>query len=76
MAKVTGMGCALTALMAALAAVEKNRLVAAGAALLWFNIAGEIAAEKAAGPGSFVAHFIDALAVMDGDTVRQKARFS
>ncbi len=74
MAKITAMGCSLTALMAALVAVEDDRLVAACAALLWFNIAGELASEKSPGPGSFVPNFIDALANMDEETLMQRAK--
>ena len=73
MAQVTAMGCALTALMAAIASVEENRVAAATAALLWFNIAGEIAAENASGPGSFVPHFLDALSAMNEETIAKRA---
>ena len=58
MSQVTATGCALTALMTAMASVEKNRVAAATAALLWFNIAGELAAEKSSGPGTFVPQFL------------------
>ncbi len=76
MTQMTAMGCALTALMAALAAVEKDENIAAAAALLWFNIAGEVAAGNSAGPGTFIPHFLDALAAMDNQTITAKARLS
>ena len=76
MTQITAMGCALTALMAALMAVEDDPFVASVAALLWFNIAGEIAAEISSGPGTFVALFIDALANIDGNTIAKMARIS
>lgn len=65
MTKVTGLGCASSALVAACCAVEKDPVMAAGAALTAFGIAGEIAAAKSAGPGSFAVNLIDALASID-----------
>lgn len=65
MAKVTGLGCASSALVAACCAVERDPLLAAGAALTAYGIAGEIAAERCAGPGSFAMHLVDALAALD-----------
>ena len=73
MSQVTAMGCALTALMAAMASVEENRVVAATAALLWFNIAGELAAETSSGPGTFVPHFLDALSRMNEEMIAKRA---
>ncbi len=61
--------------MTAMAAVESNRVAAATAALLWFNIAGEVAAKQSFGPGTFVPNFLDALAAMDDDMIRQRAKF-
>ena len=65
MTKVTGLGCASSALVAACRAVEPDPMIAAAAALTAYGIAGEIAAERAAGPGSFAMHLIDALAGLD-----------
>ncbi len=74
MTQLTAMGCSLTALMAALLAVEDDAMVAAAAALLWFNIAGELAAEKSVGPGTFTPQFIDALATIDASTIEKRAK--
>jgi len=65
MARVTGLGCASSALVAACCAVETDPVLAAGAALTAYGIAGEIAAERCAGPGSFAMHLVDALAGLD-----------
>ncbi|MEN5084704.1 hydroxyethylthiazole kinase [Bosea sp. TWI1241] len=65
MAKVTAVGCAAGALIAACCAVEDNRSLAAAAALTAYGIAGEIAATQAKGPGSFAIALIDALAGID-----------
>lgn len=62
MARVTATGCALTALVAAFLAVEADPLVAAAAGLALFGVAAERAGAKAAGPGTFAPHLLDALA--------------
>lgn len=69
MTKVTGIGCAAGALIAACCAVEGNKAVAAAAALTAYGIAGEIAAERCRGPGSFEVELIDAVAAMDAATL-------
>jgi hydroxyethylthiazole kinase len=61
MPRVTGLGCSATALTAAFAAVNPDVFAAAAGAMAVMGIAGEIAARHARGPGSFQAHFIDAL---------------
>ncbi len=62
MAEVTGLGCALGGLIAACAVVESDHVKAGAAALEAFARAGERAAARASGPGSFAVAFIDALA--------------
>lgn len=69
MTKVTGIGCAAGALIAACCAVEADKAVAAAAALTAYGIAGEIAAERCRGPGSFEVELIDAVAAMDAATL-------
>ena len=69
MTKVTGIGCAAGALIAACCAVESDKTVAAAAALTAYGIAGEIAAERCRGPGSFEVELIDAVAAMDATTL-------
>jgi hydroxyethylthiazole kinase len=76
MAKVTAMGCAGSALIAACLAVEADVFRAAAAALLLLGIAGEIAAGSAKGPGSFAVAIIDALYALDGATLIKHARVS
>jgi hydroxyethylthiazole kinase len=61
MRRVTGMGCSATALSAAFAAVNPDFFAAAAHAMAVMGIAGEIAAASARGPGTFQAHFFDAL---------------
>lgn len=71
---VTGTGCSATAVIGAFAAVEENMLVASAAALAFFGLAGEMAAKKADGPGTFVPHFLDALYNMTPETLAKGAR--
>ncbi len=61
MGRVTATGCAGGAVLAAFAAVEADKALAAACGLSVFNIAGEIAAERSGGPGSFVPELLDAL---------------
>ncbi len=76
MGRVTAMGCAGAALVAACLAVEPDRLTATAAALLAFAVAGEVAAGRARGPGSFAAEIVDALYGLDRETLRARARVS
>jgi hydroxyethylthiazole kinase len=76
MAKVTAMGCAGSALVAACLAVEADAFAAAAAGLALLGIAGELAGQQAKGPGSFAVAIIDALAGLDDATVIKRARVS
>lgn len=61
MARVTAMGCATSAVVAAFCAVEPDYSVAAHHALEVMARCGEAAARQGAGPGSFRYAFLDAL---------------
>jgi len=61
MGRVTATGCAGGAVLAAFAAVESDKALAAACGLSVFNIAGEIAAERSGGPGTLVPELLDAL---------------
>src|SRR5690242_4599341 len=74
MAKVTAMGCAGSALTAAALALEPDPLRAAAAALLMLGVAGEIAAERAQGPGSFAVAIIDALYTLTAQDITARAK--
>jgi hydroxyethylthiazole kinase len=76
MTRVTAMGCAATALLAAFSALHDDALEAAAAALLVTGIAGEIAAEQAKGPGSFQPTFLDTLFALDPVTLTARGRHS
>jgi hydroxyethylthiazole kinase len=74
MSRVTAMGCAGAAVVAACLAVEGDAWVATAAGLLLFAVAGEWAAQRARGPGSFAVEFLDALHGLDRETLRTRAR--
>ena len=74
MAKVTAMGCAASALVAASLAVEPDAWRATAAALIIIGVAGELAAAKSEGPGSFAVAILDALYNLDGPTLISRAR--
>lgn len=76
MTKVTGVGCALGALVAGFAAVVDDPLVAAVAATVLMTLAGEAAAARADQPGSFAVAILDELGAMDADRIRANARLS
>jgi hydroxyethylthiazole kinase len=76
MARVTAMGCAGSALLAAMLAVEPDALKATASALLVFGIAGDIAGETANGPGSFGVQILDALFNLDRASIRARAKVS
>ena len=67
MSKVTALGCAASALVAACLAVERDAWRASAAALLAIGVAGELAANRARGPGSFAVEILDALYALDRD---------
>jgi hydroxyethylthiazole kinase len=76
MGLVTAMGCAGSALVCAALAVEDDAWLATTAALTAFGVAGEIAAQKAQGPGSFAMEIIDALHGLDRAALRARVRVS
>jgi hydroxyethylthiazole kinase len=74
MSRVTAMGCAASALTAACLAVEPDAFRAVAGALVLIGVAGELAAEKAAGPGSFAVAIIDTLYNLDAATLTARAK--
>ncbi len=73
MGRITGSGCMATALTGAFAAVETDPFLAAAEAMIAFGIAGEMAAAISAGPGTFRANLIDAVAGLDRATILARA---
>jgi hydroxyethylthiazole kinase len=76
MARVTAMGCAGSALVAAFLAIEEDVLSATAQALLALGVAGELAAADAPGPGSLPARVLDQLYCLDAATIEAHGRVS
>jgi hydroxyethylthiazole kinase len=74
MGRITGTGCAASALCAAFSAVEQDILYAAASALAFFGLAGERAGEKANAPGSFHIALLDALYLLTSEELTAQAR--
>jgi hydroxyethylthiazole kinase len=72
--RVTGVGCALGALMAAFAAVVPDALVAATAATATLTVAADSAAKESRGPGSFAVALLDQLSLIEPDELAERAR--
>ncbi|USH01375.1 hydroxyethylthiazole kinase [Grimontia kaedaensis] len=70
---VTGMGCSLSALTGAFAAVGETTGLAAAAVM---GVVGEIAAERAKGPGSLQVEILDALYQLDEATLLKRLKIS
>jgi len=63
--RTTATGCAGGAVLSAFLACTEDPFMAVCAGLSVFNIAGEVAAERARGPGSLVPELLDALYRLD-----------
>lgn len=60
--EITGSGCMTGSLIASYLAVNINKIKAAVTGVVVMGLAGELAAKKASGPGSFRVHFFDEIA--------------
>ena len=74
MAKVTGMGCTATAIVATFAAVNKNLLEAATHGMSVMGICGEVAAAHSQGNGSLQVNFLDTLFNINEEVIRKNIR--
>jgi hydroxyethylthiazole kinase len=77
MPRVTALGCSLTCLVGAFAAIRPaDPFAATVAALAVFAVAGERAGNVSEGPGSFGWRFLDALAALDPAGLDREARLA
>lgn len=74
MTRVTGLGCTATALVGACLAVEPDPFLASVHGMTLIGLAGEIAADRARGPGSLQVELLDALHRLDRATILARAR--
>ena len=75
MGYVTGTGCTATAIIGAFLAVDSDTVSGTAAALAFFGLAGEIAGQEAAAPGSFKSALIDALYTITPEDLQAGAKF-
>lgn len=71
MADIVGTGCMATSVIGTFAAVEKDAVVASVAGLVCYEVAAEIAAKNASGPGNFKEKLIDAVYNLDSGTIKR-----
>jgi hydroxyethylthiazole kinase len=76
LARVTGVGCSLGALMAAFCAVTQDRLVAATAATAALTVAADAAAAAAPLPGTFAVALLDELSRLTPSSLASAVRLS
>ncbi|HVY58725.1 MAG TPA: hydroxyethylthiazole kinase [Xanthobacteraceae bacterium] len=76
MAKITAMGCAASALVAACLAVEDDAWRATVSGLTFLGVAGDLAGADAQGPGTLAVSLLDALHRLDRETLLSRARIT
>jgi hydroxyethylthiazole kinase len=74
MADIVGTGCMAASVIGTFAAVEKDLVCASAAALACYEIAAEIAAKEAKGPGTFKEILYDSVYSLDSETVNRMQR--
>ena len=74
MTQVVGTGCMATSVIGAFAAVEPDLSLAAACGLACYEIAAELAAEKASGPASFKERLFDCFYNLNRETVDRRQR--
>ncbi|MBN1156664.1 hydroxyethylthiazole kinase [Candidatus Woesearchaeota archaeon] len=74
MGSIVGTGCMAASVIGCFAAAEKDKAKAAACALSCLGIAGELAAKKAKGPGTFKELFFDEICCLDEKKVKKGAR--
>ncbi len=72
MGSIVGTGCMAASVIGTFAAVNPDYCDAAKDALCYFGIAGELAAEKSGGPGTFKMHFYDEVAGLSDENAQSK----
>ena len=74
MGALSGTGCMASSVTGICAAVSTDRVTAAATALAAFGLAGERAAAKSRGPGSFKPALFDEMAALTPDDLKRGAR--
>ena len=71
MANIVGTGCMAASVIGTFAAVEKDPVAASVAGLVCYEVAAELAAKTAKGPGTFKELMFDAVFNLDAETVKR-----
>ena len=74
MADIVGTGCMAASVIGTFAAVEKDLVSASASGLACYEIAAEIAARKARGPGTFKECLYDSVYGLDSETINRMQR--
>ncbi|MBI5000182.1 MAG: hydroxyethylthiazole kinase [Euryarchaeota archaeon] len=74
MGEVVGTGCMAASVIGAFSAIEPDGTLAACYAMIVYDIAGEIAAADAKGPGSMKQNLFDAIMTVGAEVIRKGAR--
>jgi len=74
MANVVGTGCMATSVIGAFCAVEKDLALAAASGLTCYEIAAELANEKANGPGTFKENLFDEIFNLNRQDIEKLAK--
>ncbi len=74
--KITGSGCAATAITAACLAVEKNTLYACAAAMSFIGIAADLAMRYSKAPGSLQIALLDELYLLNAEKIIKNVKIN
>jgi hydroxyethylthiazole kinase len=75
MGSIVGTGCMAASIIGIFASVNSNYYEASKEALCYFGVAGELAAEKSNGPGSFKVNLYDEVFRLSDDKVKAMMKF-
>jgi len=75
MGSIVGTGCMAASVIGSFAAVNPDYCEASREALCYFGVAGELAAEKSRGPGSFKVNLYDEVFNLSDDKVKSMMNF-
>lgn len=76
MTKVTGLGCSASAIIGAFLAHADDIFESTTAAVALLSLAGELAQEKANGPGTLQLHILDILYQLDEETFKKRLKIN
>jgi hydroxyethylthiazole kinase len=74
MADIVGTGCMAASVIGTFAAVERDLVSASAAGLACYEIAAEIAAREAKGPGTFKERLYDSVYCLESETINRMQR--